>query len=287
MSGPITPKLDTIDEMLPADAPAASTAIVPIEAPPKPKKKNNGWTAEQEDLLANWADIAACYRLLHDKTEKRFYKFNLGMTIPVIMLSTMTGTANFGMGSLFGNDQTSQRYANLAIGGVSLIAGLLTTLGNFLRFAQNMEAHRVAAVSWGKFQRSIAVELALHPKERQDSVDYIKICRAELDRLIEQSPGIPDSIIKKFEAQFTDTNIKKPDICNHLEKTYVYRTMKRKPGVSAEYDSEEDEMSVLSSIPPGPATSNPALSRIQSFVVKARSVASSPRNIIDVTGLSI
>jgi hypothetical protein len=284
MSTPIIPKLETIDEMLPADQ---KNAIVPAEPKEKPKKKNNGWTAEQEDLLSNWADIAACYRLLHDKTEKRFYKFNLGMTIPVIMLSTMTGTANFGMGSLFGNDQTSQRYANLAIGGVSLIAGLLTTLGNFLRFAQNMEAHRVAAVSWGKFQRSIAVELALHPKERQDSVDYIKICRAELDRLIEQSPGIPDSVIKKFEAQFVDTNIKKPDICNHLEKTYVYRTMKRKPGVAAEYDSEEDEMSTMSIVPANSVNSNPALSRIQSFVVKARSVASSPRNIIDVTGLSI
>jgi hypothetical protein len=264
-----------------------SDAIVPVApkpvpAPEKPKKKNNGWTAEQEDLLSNWADIASCYRLLHDKTEKRFYNFNLGMTIPVIMLSTMTGTANFGMGSLFGNDMSSQRFANLAIGGVSLIAGLLTTLGNFLRFAQNMESHRVAAVSWGKFQRSIAVELALHPKERQDSIDFIKICRAELDRLIEQSPGIPDTVIKGFESQFANASIKKPDICNHLEKTYVYRTLRRKKGVSDEYDSEEEFV-----LPATPAIANPSLDRIQSFVVKARSVSSTPRNVIDVTGLSM
>ncbi len=266
-----------------------AVAEKPAEVPkPEEKKKrpNNGWTAEQEDLLANWADIASCYRLLHDKTEKRFYKFNLGMTIPVIMLSTMTGTANFGMGSLFGNDMGSQRFANLAIGGVSLVAGLLTTLGNFLRFAQNMEAHRVAAVSWGKFQRSIAVELALHPKERQDSIDFIKICRAELDRLIEQSPGIPDVIIKNFEGQFSDTKVKKPDICNHLEKTYVYRTMRRKPGVSDEYDSEEDRIATMPAIAAA-VSANPALDRIQSFVVKARSVSSTPRNVIDVTGVSL
>ena len=285
MSMPNAPKLEPISEVIPAEVKDA--IIAAPAAPEKPKKKNNGWTAEQEDLLSNWSDIAACYRLLHDKTEKRFYNFNLGMTIPVIMLSTMTGTANFGMGSLFGNDQSSQRFANLAIGGVSLIAGLLTTLGNFLRFAQNMEAHRVASVSWGKFQRSIAVELALHPKERQDSIDFIKLCRAELDRLIEQSPGIPDVIIKTFESQFNDTNIKKPDICNHLEKTYVYRTMKRKPGVSEEYDSEEEQLNSLAMVPASPVSMNPALDRVQSFVVKARSVASTPRNIIDVSGVSI
>lgn len=251
-------------------------AIVEERKEPKKKKKHNGWTSEQEDLMANWSDIASCYRLLHDRTEKRFNKFNMAMTIPVIMLSTMTGTANFGMGSLFGDDQKSQRFANLAIGGVSLIAGLMTTLGNFLRFAQNMEAHRVASVSWGKFQRQVAVELALHPDERHDSMDFLKICRNELDRLIEQSPPIPEQVISKFEKQFSTSTIKKPDICNHLERTSVYK-MK---GVAAETPSGIEE------IPPLMPPIGSAASRIQSFIVKARNGApESPKNIIDVTGI--
>ncbi len=252
----------------------AIPAPVPEQKEPKKKKKHNGWTSEQEDLMANWSDIASCYRLLHDRTEKRYNKFNMGMTIPVIMLSTMTGTANFGMGSLFGNDTGSQRFANLAIGGVSLIAGLMTTLGNFLRFAQNMESHRVASVAWGKFQRQIAVELALHPDERHDSMDFLKICRNELDRLIEQSPPIPEVIISRFEKQFSGTSVKKPDICNHLERTSVYkmRTAASPTGI------EE--------IPPLLPPVGSAASRIQSFIVKARSGApDSPKNIIDVTGI--
>ncbi len=257
-----------------------------ITAPTAEKKKrpNNGWTGEQEELIANWGDIASCYRLLHDKTEKRYYKFNLGMTIPVIMLSTMTGTANFGMGSLFGNDQASQRFANLTIGGVSLIAGLITTLGNFLRFAQNMEAHRVASVSWGKFQRSIAVELALHPNERQDSLDFLKICRAELDRLIEQSPAIPEKTIQDFEGQFADTVIKKPDICNHLERTHIYKEPKKNADGSSFTSEQEDDIGPLPSLNFSVAQ-NPALDRIQSFIVKARE--GSPRNMVDLTGIQM
>ena len=63
--------------------------VQPVEN--KKKKPNNGWTSEQEELMANWSDIASCYRLLHDQTEKRYNRFNMAMTIPVIMLSTMTG----------------------------------------------------------------------------------------------------------------------------------------------------------------------------------------------------
>ncbi len=243
--------------------------------PPAEKKKKkplNGWTPEQEELMANWSDIASCYRLLHDQTEKRFNRFNMAMTIPVIMLSTMTGTANFGMGSLFGDDQKSQRFANLAIGGVSLIAGLMTTLGNFLRFAQNQEAHRVASVSWGKFQRQIAVELALHPNERQDSMDFIKIQRNELDRLIEQSPSIPAKVISKFENNFKAIQIKKPDICNHLERTSIYK-------MKAASTPDINEI-----IPPLTPTPGSAADRIQSFIIKSRT-AESPRNLVDITGI--
>jgi len=99
----------------------------------------------------------------------------------------------------------------------------LTTLGNFLRYAQGSEAHRVAGISWGKFQRQIAVELAINPNERIDAMDFLKICRAELDRLIEQSPPIPDVIIAEFEKEFKNQpDIKKPEICHGLEHTRVF-----------------------------------------------------------------
>lgn len=175
--------------------------------------------------MAEWADKAGCYRWLHDRCEKKFSRHNMFITIPVIILSTLTGTANFAIDGFVppGDDQL-KKYVQAAIGGVSIFAGILTTLGNFLRFAQGSESHRVAGIAWGKFQRQIAVELAINPNDRLDCMDFLKICRAELDRLIEQSPPIPDDVINEFKKEFEDKkDVKKPEICDGMEHTSVFR----------------------------------------------------------------
>lgn len=190
----------------------------------KPKKFLNGWTKEQERLMAEWSDIATCYRWLHDQSEKIFHVKTLWITLPVIILSTLGGTANFGIQSLF-KDETQQKYASFGIGSISLLAGLLTTIGNYLRYPQFEESHRVASIAWGKFQRLIAIELALSPLDRMDSLDFLKICRADLDRLIEQSPPIPQDAINLFDAKFGSINdLKKPDICGSLVHTNVFES---------------------------------------------------------------
>lgn len=173
--------------------------------------------------MAGWADIAGCYRWMHDRCEKISARSNLLITIPVIVLSTLTGSANFMMQNLVGDDKDAQKYAQIGIGGVSIFTGILTTLGNFFRYAQNSEANRVASIAWGKFHRQVAVELRLHPKERIDSMDFLKICRADLDRLIEQSPPIPDVVIAAFEKEFKDrSSLQKPDIAHGLDHTIVF-----------------------------------------------------------------
>jgi hypothetical protein len=173
--------------------------------------------------MAGWADISACYRWMHDRCEKISARSNLSITVPVIILSTLTGSANFIMGGIVGDNKQLGTYVQIGIGGVSIFTGILTTLGNFFRYAQASESHRVSGIAWGKFQRQIAVELALHPRDRLDSMDFLKICRSELDRLIEQSPPIPDPIIAAFEKEFEGLkNLKKPDIAHGVDHTEVF-----------------------------------------------------------------
>lgn len=173
--------------------------------------------------MAGWADISACYRWMHDRCEKISARSNMSITVPVIVLSTLTGSANFIMGGIVGDNKQLGTYVQIGIGGVSIFTGILTTLGNFFRYAQASESHRVSGIAWGKFQRQIAVELALHPRDRLDSMDFLKICRSELDRLIEQSPPIPDSVIKAFEREFQELkNLKKPDIAHGVDHTHVF-----------------------------------------------------------------
>ena len=196
------------------------------------KKFLNGWTKEQERLMAEWADIAGCYRWLNDRAEKIYTRSNMGITIPVIILSTLTGTANFAIDSFVpGDDLSLKKYVSAGIGAISIFAGILTTLGNFFQYAQKSEAHRVAGIAWGKFQRMLTVELAIHPNERIEAMDFLKICRQDLDRLIEQSPQIPDTVVKAFEREFKDIpDLKKPDICHGIEHTRVFDASKPRLG---------------------------------------------------------
>lgn len=195
-----------------------------IVAPKEKKRKpNNGWTQSLEILVAEWADKANCYRWMHDKSATKYHTSNLWLTFPVILLSTVTGTASFGINGLLPENGAYAKYAGAAIGVVSLMTALIQTISNTLRYAQQSEAHRVAGISWGKFQRFISIELSLHPDERMDAINFLKMARIELDRLIEQSPTIPDSTIREFEVEFRKkTEIKRPEIAGGVEHTRVF-----------------------------------------------------------------
>ena len=193
--------------------------------PERKKEESNAehkeWTLEQEELLAEWAEKAACYRWLHNKSEKYYRIRNYAFTIPVIILSTLTGTANFAMDSFVPEEQ--KKLAMGIVGGVNIFAGIISTLQNFLRYAELMESHRSISVSWSKFSRNITVELTLDTKRRKHAGDFLKICRAEFDRLIEQAPSVDDSIIKEFNKRFKEIDVIKPEICNGLHKCKIYK----------------------------------------------------------------
>lgn len=178
------------------------------------------WSQEHEDILVEWADKAACYRWLHDKAHQRMSVINAWFTVPVIILSTLTGTANFAQ------DRIPIDYRALAvmvIGGLNIIAGIITTISQFLKISEKNEGHRVSAIAWGKFNRNIKIELTKRPLERTEPDVMIKSFKEEYDRLSETSPIIPQLIIMMFLDTFSDLeefdNFAKPEVCNELKST--------------------------------------------------------------------
>jgi hypothetical protein len=195
---------------------------VPTQDPNAPKKYLNGWTRELENLFAEWADKASCYRWMHEKTGRMYQTRDQGFMFPIIILSTVGGAANFAMNSI-SNDPDIQKYVQLGLGGLSIATGILTTIANRLGYASSSEAHRGASISWGKFNRLIVIELSLHPDERMDAFAFMKMFRVELDRLIEQSPTIPEAIVNNFVYEFKEeVDLKKPDITGNLQHTRVF-----------------------------------------------------------------
>jgi hypothetical protein len=179
------------------------------------------WTEECEELLAEWSEKASCYRWLHGRCEKKYKRKYYRFSIPVIILSTLTGAANVGMDSFVSAE--NKAVASAIVGGVNIFAGILSTLQNFLKVAELMEAHRSSGVAWSKLGRNIAIELALDHQKRSIQNDFLKISRAEYDRLIESSPMIDDDIIEQFKHKFKNYNISVPAICNGFGKCDIYR----------------------------------------------------------------
>ena len=177
------------------------------------------WHKQQELILKRWSEIGASYRFLHQKSFNKFEKQNMGFAIPVIVISTITGTANFAQGSF---PENMKEYVPLIIGFFNLAAGLITTIAQFLRVSEMLEGHRAASIAYSKFSRNISVELSLPVKERTcGGTEFINNCRGELDRLIEQSPNIPDDIIKIFNKHFP-TKDKEGNEINQFFKPEIF-----------------------------------------------------------------
>jgi hypothetical protein len=188
---------------------------------------NVDWTLEHEQILVEWADKAMCYRWLHSRSNVMYNSLNAWYTIPVIVISTLTGTANFAQ------ERVPLQYQSMfvmIVGGFNILAGIITTIQQFLKITQLNEAHRVSSIAWDKFYRNIKIELAKHPDERMNVTQMIKMCKEEFDRLMETSPNIPDKIILSFKTEFRyiDKNtempkIIKPEICDSLISTELSR----------------------------------------------------------------
>ena len=82
------------------------------------KKLPKIWHPQQEKILKSWGEAAACYRYMHYQAYCSYKKQSMKFTIPLIIVSTITGTANFAQETF---PPTVQPYVPSAIGGLNPI----------------------------------------------------------------------------------------------------------------------------------------------------------------------
>lgn len=184
---------------------------------------NFKWTLKLEKLFASEGEKCHGYAWLHSKSAERFMYCNTCIALPVIVLSTLSGTATIGQSYLFNNSLAS----SVIIGMMGIMSGMMNTISSYYGWAKRAEAHRISSINYSKIFRFISVEMSLPRESRMNAKDFTKIIREQIDRLGEISPMIPPVIIQLFKDTFGGTNyptIAKPEICNGLEKILVYST---------------------------------------------------------------
>lgn len=185
----------------------------------------SSWNSSHEKLLVTIADRSNCYRWLHNRCQIVYEKYSFYLTVPSIVISAISGSTTIGLTTLF--ETSSQRGASITIGLLTLGCGVLTSINQYMKTSQFAEAHRAAAVAYGKLHRSISSELALRRDQRAHAFDFLKYVRTEQDRLEETSPVIIDSVVAAFRKEFNDnTVLEKPEIVGDLDHVQVNRSNK-------------------------------------------------------------
>ena len=155
------------------------------------------WSDSTEKLLQSWADSSLCFRLLHEEAFRKFKKINMAFNIPVIILSTLTGSTSLASNALFpGMDQ-----APIFIGIVSLLTGIIQTISSYFKYESLATSHYSAFKSYSRLHRDILVELSLPRQSRKPVEDFLKQSITTYNNLVDTSPIIPKAVMKKLDHE--------------------------------------------------------------------------------------
>ena len=195
------------------------------------------WSEPLEVLVASEGEKCRGYAYINQKAETYYATRANAIAIPVIVLSTLAGTASVGSSSLFG-DETKN--ASIAIGLVNILCGVLTTISNYYSYSRKSESHRVAYLQYSKLFSIIRVEMSLPRSERQEAEQLLKQIRDGMERLAETTPSPPPSILDEFNKHFKDEDksISRPVETNGLQKISIFRS----PSTSTKLDEVKIEL---------------------------------------------
>lgn len=163
--------------------------------------------ASGETLLANWYQRMRVTKQGHYEAARRLESLHYKLGVPIMVLSTIAGTSVF---AALG--KSPDPLMQVAVGLVSISAGVLAALQTFLGASARAEKHRAAAARYGAIGRDVEVLQALSPSVRGDPQEVLDRLRTQLDDLALESPGFTDRIRQYTKAQQGQNEKKKPPV---------------------------------------------------------------------------
>ena len=181
------------------------------------------WSSALEELVASEGEKCRGLAWINQKAEAYYAARANAIAIPVIILSTLAGTASVGSTSLFGGET---QISSVVIGLVSIGVGVLNTISSYFSWARKAEAHRIAFLQYSKLFSTIRVEMSLPRPERQEPEAILKTLRDGMERLAETTPSPPQSILEEFNKHFKDEDktISRPVEVNGLQKIKIHKS---------------------------------------------------------------
>lgn len=154
----------------------------------KEKGIKNGY-----DLLRFWCTGIRTRQISHHRAAMRFKRVGRLLGIPVIILTTIVGTAVFtAISSPNGYSTELQIFAGL----FSMAAAVLSGLQTFLNYPELAERHQEAATKYGSLRREVQQALTVHPLDSFELKKILDNVNIQWTALEEKSPTIPQKIFE-------------------------------------------------------------------------------------------
>jgi hypothetical protein len=146
---------------------------------------DNDWE-RAEKMLNEWKIRVRHSQHSHHEAGKFYKMLNYALSVPVVVLTAAIGTSAFA--SL--QKQTSDT-AKLWLGGLSMLAAVLTALQTHFQFGQRAEKHKALGAQYGNIRREIEEILVLPPQERGDRRKCLDEIRAKKDEIGGEGDVVP------------------------------------------------------------------------------------------------
>jgi hypothetical protein len=179
------------------------------------------YSFQLEQLLKDEAEIAESLSVLHRMSYVRYNTFSSIVSIPIIVISSMTGY----MTALdLGWDNSS-----VFLGSLSILVGIIRSIEAYFGWGKRSESHRISSLQYAKTNKLIAVELALQSGDRIAAKDLLNIIKQDLQTLAEYAPMLDDTVIEKFKTVYGKYPTKKSNLTNGLTTIYINNAQQAEP----------------------------------------------------------
>lgn len=180
------------------------------------------WETEQENLLKDWAEKARYYAWMHHESHHYYNRLTNRLTIPLIVISTITSSLNF---TMVGYENSKSDVISigfpLSMGLLSMITAVLSASLKTFKTTEMATEHFTMYKHFNSLFRNITLDLSLPAIHRKEPQETCNVYRYDFDRLINESPTIPNQIVKKFNKEFPFVQ-NKPEITNDFGKIIIH-----------------------------------------------------------------
>jgi hypothetical protein len=189
--------------------PAGETSVPDLDklsASDKAVGPGRAWTPAERLLLTDWAARVTAAQHAHYYLMARLRRRNLWLGIPVVVLSTIVGTALFATVASPGDYKAPLGF-RLAAAFISVLAAVLAGVQTFLKFSERSERHGLAADWLAAVRRDIDLLQATPEKERGNPRETLSSLRKEINKIAQNAPAIGESLWHSYAAKY---NVREP-----------------------------------------------------------------------------